>query len=975
MRQPIILAVDDKPDNLFVLCQCINQYIPECTVITARSAEEGLSVAAGNPLDAALIDLQMPGMDGIEMCRRLKANEGTAHIPVLIMTAHRTSSKLRASALEAGADDFVSKPVDNVELAARIKVILRIKKAEDDLREINERLEDLVVERSKALQKSEASFQVVADALPVLIAHIDSEQRYRFANATYERYLWGKSSEMIGRTVADVLGERLYGQLKPNIDLALSGRSVEYREKLLLRDGRSIDCHIQYIPQRSDEGKTTGCFVLAQDITEKRQVEEERKATIELLALMNSSNSVEELIREVTRFLGNWTNCEAVGVRLRNGCDYPYFETRGFPPEFVQAENLLCTLDDSGEPMRDGTGNPVLECMCGNVVCGRSDPDMPFFTQFGSFYTNSTSELLANSTEQERQARTRNRCNGEGYESVALIPVRTGETTLGLLQLNDRRKNQFSRESIEFLERIAANLAISLARRQSEDERLRLTKAVDQAKESFVLANWDLKISYVNPAFERCSGYSLDQVSGRDFRCLENVGYADAFGQEVWNRVRQGHTWSGRIECISREGAPHQCDTTISPIVDAAGDIREFVIIMRDVSELVQLERQLRQVQKMDAIGTLAGGIAHDFNNILAPIIGYTEMVITELAHDDPKRRDLDQVLKASHRAKDLVKQILSFSRRTDQQRRPLLINPIVREALKLMRSTLPSTIQIRENIPPEMKESTVLADPTQLHQILVNLCTNAEHAMHDRGGVLEVSLAQVEFDREACPATHGLAPGSYVRLSVRDTGHGMEPEVVHRVFEPFFTTKTPGKGTGLGLSVVYGIVKDHGGSICVQSKPGEGSVFDVFLPRTVDKAKAQTVAPLPQMGKSERILLVDDEREVAEMTRRVLERLSYQVVMKTDSVEAARVFRSDPEGFDLVITDQTMPHKTGAELARELLSIRPDIPIILCTGFSDLVNEHKAKSLGIRGFLMKPAEASDMAKAIRKAIETSDPL
>ncbi|MBW1740158.1 MAG: response regulator [Deltaproteobacteria bacterium] len=383
-----------------------------------------------------------------------------------------------------------------------------------------------------------------------------------------------------------------------------------------------------------------------------------------------------------------------------------------------------------------------------------------------------------------------------------------------------------------------------------------------------------------------------------------------------------------------------------------------------------KLQAQLQQAQKMEAMGTLAGGIAHDFNNILFAILGFAEMTRDDMPEGSLARANLEEVITAAKRARDLVQQMLTFSRQVDQERKPLQIHLIVKEVLKLLRASLPTTIEIRQNI--QSQSSTILADPTQIHQVMMNLCTNAYYAMRERGGVLEVSLSEidVDLDAEALPQHLDMKPGPYVKLTVSDTGPGMEPAVLERIFDPYFTTKGLGEGTGMGLAVVHGIVKGHGGGITVHSKLGQGTTFHVYLPRfeSAVAPEARTAEPIPK-GK-EHILFVDDEEQLVRMAHQALKRLGYEVTVRTSSVEALEAFRAQPDKFDIVITDQTMPNMTGIGLAKELLRIRPDIPIILCTGFSEAITPERAKAMGIREFIMKPIVTSDIAKSIRRVLD-----
>ena len=386
---------------------------------------------------------------------------------------------------------------------------------------------------------------------------------------------------------------------------------------------------------------------------------------------------------------------------------------------------------------------------------------------------------------------------------------------------------------------------------------------------------------------------------------------------------------------------------------------------------LARSEKQLHQVMKLQAIGTLAGGIAHDFNNILFPIFGYTELAMDEIPAGSQAQKNLEEILKSANRAKKLVQQILTFSRQGSQERKPFKIQLLLQESLKLLRATLPANIEIECNINEEC--GPIMGDPTQIHQVIMNLCTNAYHALQDTGGELDVSLKEIDISYEQSNERVGMKPGRHLELSVKDTGHGMEMQVLNRIFEPYYTTKKQGKGVGLGLSITHGIIKNHGGDILVKSQPGKGSTFSIYLPIIDDlEFAAEPEKSVTANQGKEHILLIDDEKQIIDIEQQILERLGYQVTAKIDSQEALEAFAARPDRYDLVITDMTMPKMTGVQLAHKMMDIKPNLPVILCTGFNETITEEKALEMGIDKFVMKPIVKDDLANTIQTVLNTS---
>ncbi|MEQ8221223.1 MAG: response regulator [Candidatus Eremiobacterota bacterium] len=403
------------------------------------------------------------------------------------------------------------------------------------------------------------------------------------------------------------------------------------------------------------------------------------------------------------------------------------------------------------------------------------------------------------------------------------------------------------------------------------------------------------------------------------------------------------------------------------PVFDKELNTVLVVKFIRDITEKVKLQNQLLQSQKMEALGTLAGGIAHDFNNILGSIFINTELVMDDIGEDIKSRKNLEEILIAANRATDLVRQILSFTRKKEYQLKPVLLSPVIKEALKLIRATLPSTIEIKQHID---SSGVIMGDPSHIHQILMNLCTNAFYAMKENGGILTVSLDDIFINSEEMALYENLKEGPHIKLSVSDTGYGIDSSIKERIFEPYFTTKRAGDGTGLGLSVVSGIIQAYRGEIKVFSHPGEGSVFHVYFPAVVSEREKIDEKSVMVKGGKETLLLVDDEEFILHGMKDMLEKLGYNIVATTNSAEALNMFQAEPDRFDLIITDQTMPELPGHKLVGEIMQIRPDLPVILCTGFSDIINSDNYRSAGIREFLMKPVNIKTLAGIIRKLLD-----
>ncbi len=838
-----------------------------------------------------------------------------------------------------------------------------------------------------------------------------------------------------------------------------------------------------------DDGRPIRAIGVHYDVTERQKLEAERESSLELLHIINEQEHLRELICEATAWFQRLTGVEAVGVRLRQGEDFPYYETRGFPPEFVQAESRLCALDQRGELVRDSRGDPVIECMCGNVICGRFNPALPFFTPHGSFWTNSTTRLLASTSEADRQARTRNRCNGQGYESVALIPLRTAAVTLGLLQFNDRRPGRFDLEQIALLERLADHLAVAVAHQHAQEQlqasEVRYRELFDQISSGVavyraVQHGQDFVFVEFNRGAEQIEQIVRENVVGKRvtqvFPGVEKFGLLDVF-REVWRTGQPAHhpislyqddrlsswrenyvyklpsdeivavyrdvterkraeqereqmlaqmqrlietvpegvallDWRGRVLMVNPAA---QCDlwllahVGVGDVIDQLADYplatvlswsgerawheikveqrvfeiiaapvsaeREtnhstlWVLVIRDMTRDRQTQQYMRHQDRMAAIGQLAGGVAHDFNNILTAIKGYADFAFEELLPGDPVRSDIQEIKRAADRAAALTRQMLIFSRKQVIYPTTLSLNTIIANMDKMLRRIIGEDVEMILDLHPALNFAK--ADTGQIEQVIMNLCVNARDAM-SHGGQLTLRTDNVTLTADDLRRDPDVTPGSFVMLSVRDTGIGMSNEVQAHLFEPFFTTKEQGRGTGLGLSTVWGIVKRSLGHIRVDSQPGQGTTFYVYLPaiEMVEQVEETFDSDGEMLRGSETILLVEDEDPVRELTRRTLERQGYTVLASRSPWQAINLMQNYTGPVALLVADVIMPEMDGHEMAIHLLKLRPDLRVLYISGYTDdAISQHGVLDPGIE-LLSKPFDPMELARRVRRLLD-----
>ncbi|MDQ7825131.1 MAG: response regulator [Candidatus Eremiobacteraeota bacterium] len=728
------------------------------------------------------------------------------------------------------------------------------------------------------------------------------------------------------------------------------------------------------------KGRVTG-NQLARSILyalERKRAQARERLAREVLELLNRTEGASEIIRSILLLFNKSMDFEAIGIRLREGDDFPYFETKGFPEDFIEAERYLCGRDEAGEIMRDAQGDPVLECMCGNILRGRTDASLPFFTRGGSFYSNCTTDLLASTTEKERQSRTRNRCNGEGYESVALIPLRSGTEIIGLLQFNDRRRNRFTAEMIHFFEGLGASIGIALMHKQTV-EKLRESEAryhtlFETIADGILIAdNEERKFMYANKSICRMLGYTEEKLKTLGLGDIHPKDALPSVMLEFEALVRGDKTLNSDIPCIRKDGTIFYADVNSAQLTfDGLGCTMG---IFRDVTERRQaedardkLETQLSQAQKMESVGQLAGGVAHDFNNILQSMMGYSQLLLECLPAGDESHEFAQEILHDTDRAAALIRQLLAFASKQTIAPKIIDLNDAVEGILKMLRRLIGEDINLIWKPAPNLWP--VKMDPAQIDQILTNLTINARDAI---GGIGRISIktGSTELDEACCDTQPLFAPGRYVVLEVNDDGCGMDKEIMAHVFEPFFTTKEMGKGTGLGLATVYGIVKQNHGFIDLESEPGKGTTFRICLPRH-EPENAVTGERLPSVEAptgTETVLIVEDQESLLKLIRRLLEQLGYHVLAAGSPNNALKLAEEYPDLIHLLLTDVVMPEMNGRDLMKRLTAMRPGIKCLFMSGYtSDVIARRGVLEADVH-FLQKPFSVKSLARKVHEVL------
>ncbi|HEY3278754.1 MAG TPA: PAS domain S-box protein [Syntrophorhabdaceae bacterium] len=816
-----------------------------------------------------------------------------------------------------------------------------LKQAQDLLKKANEELESRVKERTAELQEGEERWAATLASIGDGVIATDGKGKITFLNRVAEASTGWTLKEAAAtpvRGVFRVISEEGRHKVPDPFASLLKGEEMAARANhsiLIKKDGSEAIIDHSGAPIRDKEGNTTGVVLVFRDITERRLAEEVRK----------KSESMFRLLFE--------TSPDAVFLTSPDG-------------GVIAANPAACAMFGMTEAELRRAGRKSLV-----------DPDDPRFA-----------DRLKERQRTGRVIRAELNFIKKGGQKIiaevdsVILPGSPPRSFVIMRDITERKRiEQALRESEEKFARSFSNNPVAIAMNRLED--------------GLILEANDTWLALHGMRREEAIGRSARQMGlwpdradmERFIRVMHEKGAIHGWEQEFINKA--GGTFiaqvSAQVMTLRGEKVILLAMTDITErkraeeVVRKSRDELEFRVQERtaeleaayetlrvETDERKRMEVQLRQSQKMEALGTLAGGIAHDFNNILAAVLGFAEMSLEDAPQGSTLEKNLQYILKSSFRARDLIRQMLTFSRKTEYTVKPLPLTPLVKETAKLLRASIPTTIEI--HVDTAAASDMILADPTGMQQIIMNLCTNAAYAMRERGGRLTIALSDVDLKEDRDDMA--LVAGPYIQLAIKDTGDGMTAGVMKRIFEPFFTTKGSGQGTGMGLAVVYGIVKSFKGDITVESKPGEGSTFRVLIPKIYADEVSEPAAAEAIAGGKEHILFIDDEEIIMELGKTMLERLGYIVTATTDSIEALQVFSQDPLRFDLIITDQTMPGITGLRLARELRKVRSDLPIILCTGNNESINSDTLKKAGISRFLMKPLSRREMAAAVRTVLD-----
>lgn len=930
--QKKVLVVDDLPDNIKVLAATLHRHLPDCIVLSATSGQEALDIAVREGPDLILLDAKMPGMDGFEVCRRIRADERISRIPVLMISAVLTGTRDRISGLESGADGYICKPYETAELIAQVRALLRIKETEDQILLSEKYLEQQLQQRTRALQESEKRYRTlleeVLDFSPVATMACNADSRIIWMNRAFENIFGIRRSEALGHTREEVIG-RIARMIEDPAVLQELPRETEHtlpvaREIHLLPESGREERWLMHWPRSIRYGAYAGGIIEHfMDITEHKQYEAELRAREQ--RLRRQAQTLTELARSPELLSGN---TEAFFRRLvKNAAETMGVERCSIWLYDTTRSKIICQVSYSLSQQEWG-----------------KEEDLPV-KSYPSYFAELDNARFINADDAQNDPRTREFTDSylKPHNITAMLdaPIRRGGQSIGVLchEHVGTEPRHWQPDEQAYAGSLADLIALALEtaeRRRLETERELLARAVTQSSEALMITDVEGRILYVNPAFEKITGFSSTDALEQNPRILKS-GQQDAeFYKQMWETLLAGEVWKGRMVNRRKDGSLFHTDEVITPIRDETGKIVNYVAVCRDVTREVHLEQQLMQAVKLESVGRLAGGIAHDFNNLLTTILGFAQLILDMSDPKSPIHNEAKEILRAAERGAELTRQLLTLARSRLTQLRPIDLNGVVREMDQLLRRTLGEDIELVTILGEKI--ASVQASTTLLEQVIINLAVNARDAMPG-GGRLILETTMVELDASFCSQRIGIRPGRYVRLRIADTGHGIPPEALPHIFEPFFTTKASSRGSGLGLTTVYSIIKQLGGYVEVDSAVGQGTTVDIYLPAVEEEPEAQveileTQETLPRGN--ETVLLVEDEDTVRHLTVRMLRTLGYHVLEARHATEALAIARQYRKPIHLVISDVVMPHMGGYEMVKKLREIRSDFRVVYISGFTD---------------------------------------
>jgi PAS domain S-box-containing protein len=835
-----ILIVDDKPENIFSLKQILSETSAE--IISASNGNEALVAILKHNFALAILDVQMPEMNGYELAELIRSEKKTNELPIIFVSAIYSSDHHVFKGYDSGAVDFLVKPFNAGILLSKVNVFIKLDQQNRRLQQS----ENLIREQYDDLKASELRFESLVNTVPDIVYRIDPEGNFTFVNEAIEK-LGYNPKELIGIHFSSII-------------LPKDAMSVSREEVMKLR-------------QKSQEGfeKPLGLF------DERRT--DKRKTT---------------------------------GLEIR------------LIPK-IGSPDLIGVLENIGEE------SIVVEVSSSGFYSDKIENKNKIFL--------GTVGVIRDITDRKRLEDGLKKAKDELEDKVTERTVELGRKNMAL--------------TLEIEKRIKAELCAQKAKEEWQE----IFNAIGHMA---MVLDGDHTILAVNTSTVKQLGKLSEELIGK--KCYEVVHDADTHHVDCPARNISDPKRKNIAE-LAIESMGKSFIVSCTPIFDDSGTLKKIIHVMTDISERKRLEKDLIQAHKMEAIGTLAGGIAHDFNNILTSLLGYTQLILNDVQKGTEIEQDLNEVYKSGLRAKELVRQILTFARKSEDEKMSLRLDLVVKEVIKFIRSSIPTNIKIKDNV---FSKSKVMANATQIHQVIMNLCTNANHAMAAEGGVLEITLKDMDIDGSQIKNMRDVTPGKYIELIVSDTGPGIPSAIMDRIFEPYFTTKTPEEGTGMGLAMVQGIVKGAKGMVKVESKINQGTTFKIFFPITdEEKHSSLPISDILVQGQGH-VLLVDDEIVITKLGKRTLEHYGYKITTANNPLDALTIFSKDPDGFDLVVTDLTMPDMKGDRLIKEIQTIRPGTPCVLCTGYSKEIDRDTESIDGLKAILIKPIKQNEFISTIQ---------